>query len=136
MDTVVRRPRGVRLPKKELTMAEYLASESEWGGTELEKLVDGAAKEMGIRFDAAQYFIPLSYGAEYTKVDRVIFSPPIAVFIDGYQHDLRPEIEQRDTMIGMELRGRGWQVIRLHWKALIISAQNEVAKIKMATFAE
>lgn len=116
----VTKPRGFKAPQvNNLTYAEYLASRSQFGGTQLERLVDGAAAEIGRAFDSAQKYIPLASWYEKTVADRWINNPPTSIFIDGMQHDLRTDTAQGDLLKRMQLEAMGIKVVSLHWSDLL-----------------
>jgi hypothetical protein len=83
------RPRGIKRLTDRYSLADYLA-EGSAGATSLERIVAGAAREAGIVFSAAQVSIHLPWGG-YTRIDFVIASPRTAIYVDGIQHELRPE---------------------------------------------
>ncbi len=123
------RPRGIRRLRVGLTPAQYLESLSPFGGTKLEQLVDGAAAQIGIHFDAAQVTIYVAPAQKLTTIDRVIYSPLTAIYIDGFQHELRPEVQHRDGNIRENLRLMGYRVVSLGWRELIQDPLNEVRKV-------
>lgn len=88
---------------------------SKFGGTTLERAVDNAAARLGFEFDAAQVTVPLLSTGYYTVIDRVMYSPLKAVYVDGPQHDLRLDRAQTDLLQDNELRDNGWMVIRLKY---------------------
>jgi hypothetical protein len=113
-----------RLPtfreKKPISLAEYLmAGPSKFGGTNLERLADNAAKELGFEFDAAQQVVHLTSTGYYTVIDRILYSPPTAVYIDGIQHFMRLDNEQQDMIQVTELRDLGFRVFRLSYQDLL-----------------
>lgn len=122
----------LRSPNLNVTLAQYLQAGSVFGGTTLEQLVDGAAAQIGLRFDAAQFTIWLSFGYEKTVADRMIYNPLTAVFIDGVQHDMRPETKQGDAVKREALRGMGYRVAELNWKDLLIDPIGTVRKVLYA----
>lgn len=124
---------GMRRLNAETTYADYLTMDSEFGGTTLEMLADGAAHAAGFRFDAAQVWIPLDYGGDSTVIDRVIYDPPIAVFLDGMVHDLRPATALGDRAKRGELRSKGWQVAELNWKDMLNDPIRTISSIWYAT---
>ena len=124
------RTRGYRpLRFNDLTVAEYLGMTGAVGNTALEKQVYAQAALMGILFDAAQYPIYLGGGFEKTVPDFMIFDPPTAIFVDGIQHELRPDTAQADLIKRQELETMGFKVIVLNWRGLIENAYAEVSKI-------
>ena len=100
-----------------------------FGGTNLERLVDNAAQMLGFHFDAAQQVVHLTSTGYYTVIDRVIYNPPTAVYIDGIQHELRLENEQTDTLQTYELRDLGWRVFRLKYQDLLTDPLNTVRQV-------
>ncbi len=126
-------PRGIRRRAFGLTPAQYLESLSRFGGTKLEQLVDGAAAQIGIQFDAAQVPVYIAPAQELTTIDRVIYSPLTAIYIDGFQHELRPEVQHRDENIRENLRSMGYRVVVLGWRELIQDPLNEVRKVLYAS---
>lgn len=109
-------PRRLKL---ELSVAEYLAGMSKFGGTSLERLIDGAAAQLGFQFDYAQYYIPLTATGSYTIVDRVLVGRHTLVYLDGPQHEMRMDHEQTDLLQKFELESMGWTVVRLNWQDVL-----------------
>jgi very-short-patch-repair endonuclease len=102
---------------KPLTLFDVLAAEpSKFGGTDIERVMDNAAKRLGYEFDDAQVPVSLPMTGSYTVIDRVRYKPRVAVYIDGIQHDLRGDAEAQDFLQKIALEGEGWKVIRVHWK--------------------
>ena len=107
---------------KPLTLFEVLGGTSDnpapskWGGTTLERCIDNAAARLGYSFDAAQWVVNLTINGSYTVIDRVLFRPRTAVYIDGIEHDIRESADPKDLLQDMELRSEKWLVIRLNWK--------------------
>jgi hypothetical protein len=122
----------LRVLNLNVTLAQYLQAGSVFGGTTLEQLVDGAAAQIGIHFDAAQFTIYLGFGNERTVVDRMIYNPLTAVFIDGIQHDMRPETKQGDQVKREALRGMGYRVAVLNWKDLLVDPIGTVRTVQYA----
>ena len=118
-----------KIIKGDISLADYLSGQSTLGGTTLEKLVDGAAKQLGIRFDAAQYYVPLISLGTYTLVDRVIMGSRTLVYIDGPQHTLRVGTEQKDMLQTMALRALGWKVVRLSYTDLLVDPVGTTAQV-------
>lgn len=105
---------------KPQTLFEVLAAEpSKWGGTDIERAMDNAAKRLGYEFDDAQVPVNLPMSGSYTVIDRVRYRPRTAVYIDGIQHDLRADAEAQDFIQKIALEGEGWKVIRVHWKDIM-----------------
>ena len=110
---------------KPVTLYDTLAGTSEnpapskFGGTTLERAVDNAAAMVGYEFDAAQWNVDLPMSGSYTVIDRVRFSPRVAVYIDGIQHDIRVDAEAKDFLQKLDLEHQGWKVIRLNWKDIV-----------------
>ncbi len=91
-------------------------------GTSLERLVDGAARQLGIKFDGYQVKFPLTVAGRRTVIDRVILMSGtriMLIYIDGPQHDLRPDQQQVDAMQTNELEAMGYIVVHLHYKDLL-----------------
>jgi very-short-patch-repair endonuclease len=102
---------------KPQTLFDVLAAEpSKFGGTDIERVMDNAAKRLGYEFEAAQYVVNLPMSGSYTVIDRVRFNPRVAVYIDGIQHDIRIDAEAKDFIQKIALEHLGWKVIRVHWK--------------------
>ncbi len=127
------RIRPLKQPPVDTSLASYLQGLSAFGGTTLEQLVDGAAAKIGIFFDEAQYVVWFDFGYEKTIIDRVILNPLTAIFIDGIQHDMRPETAQGDVVKREALRSMGWLVVVLNWKDLLIDPINTVRRVMYAT---
>lgn len=104
--------RGIRQPKAPPSLNELLAQAGE-GDTSLERIVEAAANERNIYFDDRQFYLDLGTGAEYTILDFVIFSPPTAIYVDGIQHEIRPDVKARDQQHDFWLESMGWNVIHL-----------------------
>lgn len=110
---------------KPITLYDTLAGTTEnpapskFGGTTLERAVDNAAAMVGYEFDAAQWVVQLPMTGSYTVIDRVRFSPRVAVYIDGPQHDFRISAEAQDFLQKLDLEQQGWKVIRLNWKDIV-----------------
>ncbi len=130
---VVVRPRGLKIQTQTLTLSDYLIMTEEQGKTTLEKFVAGYAKLMNIRFDAAQKWLPLTGGFEKTIADFWIDTPPTAIFVDGIQHELRPDIINADKIKRGELESQGIRVVALGWRQLIENPRDEIGKILWAT---
>jgi len=128
-----RKTAAIKLPHvtfaKPVTLAEVLEQDSEFGGTSIERLADGAAHRLGFHFDAAQYYIPLMAFGPYTIVDRVIFHPPTAVYLDGIQHDIREDNKQKDLLQKNELESMNWIVVRLKWDRMLRDPLGEIRKV-------
>ncbi len=91
-------------------------------GNTLERMVDGAARLLGLKFDGFQVEFPLTVGGRRTVIDRVMLLPGgrvMLIYIDGPQHDLRPNQMQVDQMQTMELESMGYVVVRLKYRDLI-----------------
>jgi very-short-patch-repair endonuclease len=102
---------------KPQTLFDVLAAEpSKFGGTDIERVMDNAAKRLGYEFEAAQWVVNLPMSGSYTVIDRVRFNPRVAVYIDGIQHDIRIDAEAQDFIQKIALEHLGWKVIRVHWK--------------------
>jgi very-short-patch-repair endonuclease len=102
---------------KPQTLFDVLAAEpSKFGGTDIERVMDNAAKRLGYEFEAAQWVVNLPMSGSYTVIDRVRFNPRVAVYIDGIQHDIRIDAEAKDFIQKIALEHLGWKVIRVHWK--------------------
>lgn len=125
------RPRGIRRLTDRYSLADYLA-EGSAGATSLERIVAGAAREAGIVFDAAQVTIHLPWGG-YTRIDFVIASPLTAIYVDGIQHELRPETAWRDKVIRQQLRSMGWRVAALSWRDIM---QDPIAAVRQIVYAQ
>lgn len=121
-----------RTPKRRKpgpSLAEYLAQASpDQEGTILERLLDGAAAEMGRAFDARQVTVRLAGGAS-TRIDRVNWNPKTAIYADGIQHELREETAIRDRMEDAQLEAMGWRVVRLGWRELLADAVRAVSRV-------
>jgi very-short-patch-repair endonuclease len=106
--------------RKPQTLFDVLAAEpSKWGGTDIERVMDNAAKRLGYEFDGAQWVVNLPMTGSYTVIDRVRFRPRVAVYIDGIQHDIRIDAEAQDFLQKLDLEHQGWKVIRVHWKDIM-----------------
>jgi hypothetical protein len=97
------------------TLADYLASAG-GEGTDLERILDGAAAQLNFEWDAKQYVVPLASTGSYTRIDRVTFHPLRAVYPQGIQHYLRLDAYQTDLLQDLELRSMGWMVFRPSYK--------------------
>jgi very-short-patch-repair endonuclease len=100
---------------KAQTLAEHLMFGT---GTDIERIIRGAAKELGFHFDAEQYYIPLKSLGTYTVVDFVTFNPRRAVYPQGKQHYLRLDAYQQDFLQDLALRSEGWKVFRPGYKRI------------------
>lgn len=89
---------------------------SRFGGTDIERAMDNAAAELGFAYDAAQFVVQLPMSGSYTVIDRVNFKPLVAIYLDGIQHDIRPDAEAQDFIQKIALEGEGWKVLRLNWR--------------------
>lgn len=94
---------------KPQTLAEYLMYGE---GTDIERIIRGAARELGFSFDAEQYVVQLSMNGSYTRIDFVTFNPLRAVYPQGKVHYLRLDAYQQDFIQDLELRSMGWKVFR------------------------
>ncbi len=124
------RPRGVKRKMDRYTFADYLA-EGSAGASSLERVVAGAARELGITFDRAQVTVHLPWGG-HTRIDFVIYHPLTAVYVDGIQHELRPETEWRDKVIRQQLRSMGWRVAAIGWREIMNDPKQAVIKVLFA----
>lgn len=115
------RPRGIRRLTFGLTLGELLAMDEFTQGTTLERIVDGAARRLGIRFNGYGVKLSLSVAGRRTVVDRVLLLPgrTVLIYIDGPQHYLRPNQMQVDAMQTMELESYGYEVVRLKYQDLM-----------------
>jgi very-short-patch-repair endonuclease len=121
--------RTVRSPKLGMTLADFLAlSSPDEQATNLEKILDGAAQQLGRAWDGRQVTIQLLQGAS-TRIDRVLWRPRTAVYADGPVHEFRPELASRDRMEQVELEGLGWRVFRLNWRELLTDPVRTVARV-------
>lgn len=93
------------------------AMPSKFGGTDLERVADNAAAELGFEFDEAQKYIPLAMSGSYTMVDRFL-APNTLVYLDGVQHFLRLDAEQQDMIQKIALESMGYKVVRVTWQEL------------------
>jgi very-short-patch-repair endonuclease len=101
---------------KPQTLFDILAAEpSKFGGTDIERAMDNAAKRLGYEFDDAQVPVQLTMSGSYTVIDRVRYRPRVAFYIDGIQHDIRTDAESKDWIQKLDLEQQGWKVIRVHW---------------------
>ncbi len=104
---------------KPLTLFEVLGGTSQnpapskFGGTTLERAADNAAARLGFSFDAAQWVVPLTINGNYTVIDRVLWHPRTAVYMDGPQHQIRETADPKDMLQDMELRSEKWLVVRI-----------------------
>lgn len=96
-------------------------------GTTLERMVDGAARLLGIQFTGYQVKIPLQFAGRYTVPDRMIGN--LCIYIDGPQHKLRPEQIQVDTIQTTELQSMGYEVVHLDYEQLIFDPINTVRRM-------
>lgn len=86
---------------------------SKFGGTTLERAADNAAKMLGWEFDAAQWVVDTVINGSYTVIDRVLFHPRTAVYLDGIQHQIREAADPQDMLQKLDLESQGWIVIRI-----------------------
>jgi very-short-patch-repair endonuclease len=100
---------------KPQTLAESLMY---GGGTDIEQIIRGAARELNFQFDAEQYVIPIDITGSYTIVDFVTFKPRRAVYPQGKQHYLRLDAYQQDFIQDLFLRSEGWMVFRPSWRRI------------------
>jgi hypothetical protein len=112
------------------SLADYLANQSEFGGTDIERIADGAAHKLGFRFDAAQYVVQLMSNGSYTVIDRVIFNPLTAVYLDGIQHFLRDYSEQKDLIQDNELKSLGWIVVRIKYTEILTDPIAAIRRVR------
>ncbi len=116
------RPRGLRPIRVGPTMAEMLAADG-IGQTQLEKMVSAAARQANIWFDEMdgreKKKVPLTIAGQWSIPDFSISHPPTLIYVDGPQHDLRLEREQKDVAETAELESMGYRVIRLNWREIM-----------------
>jgi hypothetical protein len=102
-----------------LTLYEILAgtaqnpAPSKFGGTTLERAADNAAARLGWEFDAAQWTVDTAINGSYTVIDRVLFHPRTAVYLDGPQHQIREAADPKDMLQKIDLESQGWIVVRI-----------------------
>lgn len=122
-----------KLPKVKtappVSLADYLMQDSEFGGTNIERLADGAAHKLGFAFDAAQYAVQLQTNGSYTVIDRVLFHPPTAVYLDGIQHDIREDAAAKDLVQKNELQSMGWTVVRISYLDILADPLQAVRRV-------
>lgn len=104
---------------------------SKFGGTDLERVADGAAAELGFEFDEAQKYIPIAMNGSYTLVDRFL-APNTLVYLDGVQHFLRLDAEQQDMIQKIALESMGYKVVRITWQELQRDPMGAVLKVLYA----
>ena len=111
----------------EYSLVDMFAMQGQ-GNTQFEKAVDGCARSMGIFFDAYQYYVALG-ALESSFIDFVIYNPPTAIYADGIQHELRPDVEQHDMVRRNELEGMGWRVVAIKERDFLTDPQGQVGQI-------
>lgn len=127
--------------RKPLTLVEVLGGTSDnpapskFGGTTLERAIDNAAARLGYEFDNAQWVQQLPINGSYTIIDRVRYTPKVAVYIDGPQHDLRTDAEAQDWIQKLGLEDLGWAVLRLNWKDIMRDPISEARKVLFVVMA-
>jgi very-short-patch-repair endonuclease len=102
------------------------------GNSKFEQQVDAIAKSMGVFFSAYQYWVPLTIMTE-TTIDFVIFGKKdIAIYADGPEHTLRPDVAETDAVRRMELEAKGWTVIAIAYDDFLTDPEGQVARILYA----
>jgi very-short-patch-repair endonuclease len=107
------RPRVLERKVIDSSYVLQLAADSEFGGNNFERAADGAAHVRRHRFDAAQYYHPISLDQSYTLIDRMVFHPLQAVYLDGPQHRMRPDNAAKDILQEIQLIHDGFKVVRI-----------------------
>lgn len=107
------RPDLIRRRNVDRSYIAELAADSEFGGNNFERAADGAAHVKKHRFSAAQYYHPIAINGNYTLIDRMVFSPLQAVYLDGPQHRMRPDNAAKDLLQEIQLIHDGFKVVRI-----------------------
>ncbi len=112
------RRRGKYYKSTHYTISEYLIEQANGeGDSKLELEFYGAAMELHIPITRRQVWFYLPWGGR-TRADYVADGLHIAIYVDGYQHELRPEIAYNDKIIAPQLRSMGWRVAHVGWREI------------------
>jgi hypothetical protein len=126
-----KKPRGFRPKQFDMSPMDALALLGQ-GNSKFEQQVDAIAKSMGIFFSSYQYWVPLTIMTE-TTIDFVLFGKKkIAIYADGPEHTLRPDVAGDDVVRRMELEAMGWVVVAIGYDAFMMDPEGQVAQILYA----